>query len=689
MGRQGETTMRIRSTRFCLSLVAASGLALVASSGCGGDDDDGGRAFAGEAGETGEDTGGRPSGGAEEGTGGRATGGAAGEEATGGRTTGGQAGEEATGGRASGGQAGEEATGGEAGEGLAGAGGGAGTPGTGGAVEGGAAGVEVTGGSAGQASGGQAGEGPGGAAGTGGTTGAGVDDLIGAICDWEFSCCDAGEVDYRLGPFTADAADCRERFVYELHESNQTSNPYVSGSAAAGLLATLAYGVRLDRVTENATGIAECLAMLAAMECNTEAEVTHCDETLIPGESPCSLSNLFHGALALDEECTLAMTEGDGNDVECAVGSTCLDSSHPDNPHGFAACIRRGLAGDPCTNDDDCDWNFYCDNSTGDCTEKGDAGDDCTFNDPSAPAPNDEDAGCKAGLKCNPVSLTCIANCTEGYVCNADFECPDGQSCAPVTVGDDTTSFHVCRPLGSTAAARCDDDDDCVASRYCDGSVCVADQTIPAAAGVYCDRNEQCEEGSFCDLSFLPPDLSAIITPAEQCVGLFQPNEGCYPFSVEGGWPSGCPVSQPYCIWDPDDARFECATARLNNGATCREPTLGYQIGDAECVSGLCEVVNLADGYECTSGAGLGDDCDDDVTDDTALRCGEGLYCLGGVCVAQVEAGGDCEDPDSAGTPNDNLCKNGMCEDQWDTILCSDAPIPESAGGTNVTCDGS
>src|SRR5690606_17675105 len=152
-------------------------------------------------------------------------------------------------------------------------------------------------------------------------------------------------------------------------------------------------------------------------------------------------------------------------------------------------------------------------NPEGDCAEKGDAGDACTFNDADEPMPNDEDAGCKPGLKCDPNEEICVANCQLDYPCTVNTECPQDHACVPIDVGDDSSSWKACRPIGTAATDRCDEDSDCVESRRCDDGVCNADYVIggPPAADT-CNRDAQCEAGSFCDLATTSA-LNAIRVP--------------------------------------------------------------------------------------------------------------------------------------------------------------------------------
>ncbi|MBK6921425.1 MAG: hypothetical protein IPH07_28765 [Deltaproteobacteria bacterium] len=96
----------------------------------------------------------------------------------------------------------------------------------------------------------------------GGGDGSDVEPLIGALCDWEFKCCDDGERTYRLGPFTTDAADCTERFTQQLY-SNDDKPELQRGD----LLYTLGFGVRLDRSTPNAQAAADCKDLIEQQQC--------------------------------------------------------------------------------------------------------------------------------------------------------------------------------------------------------------------------------------------------------------------------------------------------------------------------------------------------------------------------------------------------------------------------------------
>jgi len=491
-----------------------------------------------------------------------------------------------------------------------------------------------------------------------------IDNVIAAVCNWEFKCCDEGERAYRLSPFAEDAESCTERLVFALRKSNATNNPYLSGPAApGGLLGTLGYVVDLSRVTPNSDGIIECIKSWNARDCNTAPD----PEARCEGpaeEDPCALTNLFSPALTVGQECTLALAEtAISNDVECEVGSTCLPAGD-DNPNDFPTCVSRGLADDPCISDADCDFNHYCD--AGECAEKAGPGEDCSYEDPDDPLPGEYDVQCAAGLFCHPIDLECMEGCQIGSSCGSDFSCPTGTGCAPLEVNESSNTFTVCTEVGSSAEALCNTDADCAKAYYCDGTNCQADKTASAA----CANHNECAAGLHCDLigtGTCVTNLSA----GDACTDDYQ----CGPNSA------GC-VNEGYV------AGSACRNNLLAAGSLCGS--------NADCRSNRCEVASSGEvDATCVAGAGEGDDCDSLTTDGTAQTCAPGLICFGapgsvagGTCVAQAAPGLGCENPD--GDPDDSMCANGSaCTDPWDEgAICSDAAVSEPNGGSGISCDG-
>lgn len=514
-----------------------------------------------------------------------------------------------------------------------------------------------------------AGSSSGGTAGTGPTGDGNPDEVVAASCDWEFRCCNEGERNFRLSPFATDAASCTSRLVFQMRQSNATANPHVSGSAApGGLLGTLAYVVDLSRVTVSASGVQECKEAIDARGCATEPDPNaRCNGPA--GDDPCALTNLFEPKLPIGAECTAALAEGGiYNDVECVAGSTCLPAAHDDNPNDVPTCVKRGLASEPCTLDDDCDFNFFCSN-TGICAEKGNAGDTCSFNDVDEPAPGDENVQCKAGLSCNPSTLKCVPSCTLGFTCatngaDADLACPAESGCAPIEVAEGTTAFRVCTALGTSAASRCNSDADCVSNRYCDGSLCQSDKNN----GDNCTAQNECAAGLHCDVNDTGqcrPNLTATTA----CTDNFQ----CGPASA------GC--------LNQGSGTFQCRNAKLTNGTQCGD--------DVACASGRCEFANdAASNRTCVAGAAAGANCDGLEDDGDALSCAPGLLCFGdnggaasGTCTLQASPGTNCDNPD--GDPDNAMCANAVsCASQWELDLCTDAAVAKANGGTGLTCDG-
>ncbi|MEY2930103.1 MAG: hypothetical protein RL033_852 [Pseudomonadota bacterium] len=517
---------------------------------------------------------------------------------------------------------------------------------------------------------GVAGSSSGGAAGSGQVSAGNPDEVVAAACGWEYRCCDAGERTFRMSPFAPDAATCTSRLTFQMRESNATANPHVAGSAAAGgLLGTLAYVVNLARVNVSASGVQECKDALDARGCATEPDPNARCAGRAP-DDPCALTNLFEPKLPIGAECTAGLTEGGiYNDVECVAGSTCLPAAHEDNPNDVPTCVKRGLQSEPCTQDDDCDFNFFC-STTGSCTEKGDAEDTCSFNDPSEPSPGDENVQCKAGLSCNPATLKCVPSCTLGFVCatnsgDADLACPADSGCAPLEIAEATAAFRVCTALGNSAASLCNSDKDCVSTRYCDGLHCQSDKTNSAN----CAAQNECADGLHCDLgntNTCLPNLAATTT----CASDFQ-----------------CGPSSAGCL-NQGGGGFACRNSKLANAAVCGD--------DAACLSGRCEFANdAASERTCVAGAAVGANCDALEDNGDALTCAPGLLCFGdtggaasGTCVRQASPGTNCDNPE--GDPDNAMCANGIsCASQWELDICTDGAVSKQNGGTGLTCDGS
>jgi len=536
----------------------------------------------------------------------------------------------------------------------------------------------------------------GGTATTGGATsspGSTLNDLIAAICHWEFSCCNAGEARWELGPLVTTEAHCVTKFQYLLNSDTSpiALSSYAANSslAVSSLLLNLAYELNPANVIENPQGIQQCIDLWKAQACESPAVATtttpHCTATRYGVRDPCALTNLVKPKLLAGSICNIDLTEGSANDVECVAGTTCLAVGAPGNPStSTPTCVTRGVAAGSCTLDTDCDFNFYC-NDVGSCTAKGEPGGACAYKD-MVPVPGSLWTPCKPGLSCNPVSKTCIQDCTANYVCNSsamdggnDFICPAGSSCIPITVGNDSTSFKVCSPIGLAPGAKCNSLEDCGDGLYCAGTTCAPRQGLGLACSP--DVPGNCVSGLYC-------------TSGNVCASYVGNGKACTQGTTSVTSTECDPTTAIGCVylWDTTlptpAATYICSNALLANAQRCGN--------DFDCASNRCEYATLAATFRtCIGGAAAGASCDATLTDGQYTRCGVGLTCLAGQCVFQVGPGGNCESVTAPGTADNSLCQNGSCNlDNWKNvgtgspIMCTDAPVPVSNGGLGTTCDG-
>ncbi len=461
-----------------------------------------------------------------------------------------------------------------------------------------------------------------------GAGGGGLEELVEALCMHEFDCCSAGELTYRLGPFTTDATVCTDRFM-QLLANNDNDYPI----AFAGLLGMLGNTVRLDRADVNDAAIPACIAAVKAWEC---AKLLDPDGRCEPGDTadPCALDKLFTGKLGAGDSCTPFMAV----DIECGPGTKCVESSKV-----TAECRDRAAVDKACDGADDCDDGLYCDLAAGKCVAQGDVDDACEFDDPLVPTPGTETKPCLSHLTCNPDTSTCTAFCTDGYTCESDVHCPEGMSCVPESPG---SAFKYCGVPGGPGDP-CDTKDDCMNNHYCAGENC--DQSV--AIGDPCSTDEECVTG-YCSLINQCTNFEGVDDPCNR-------HEECDPDDTVGCYTS-------------NDGTL-CRAALLPNGDAC-------STAEGSCNSGICDFT--LSGYECMAGGGADDPCDDSTLTTDTFMCAPEFYCdpTDAVCLPKAGAGQDCMDDMSL------QCLGMVCDetDPWGDPICTDAP--ESS--TQVTCDG-
>ncbi len=473
-------------------------------------------------------------------------------------------------------------------------------------------------------------------------TGPGDDDalleLVTSLCDWEFQCCSEGEIDYRLGPFTVDAADCTARFVEQI-ESNDNDQV----SPRADLLSVLGYSIDLGRSDPNAENVRACAEQQRSRPCNALVEQEACESGKDPSVDPCRLDNLFTGTLVAGQPCSAGLAGL--ADIECGPGSTCEEL-----PSGDWECVDKGMLEEFCEADSTCDGGLFCNIETGRCTAKGGLGEPCAFADSAEPDAGTETLPCQDTLSCDPSSNTCVAFCSQGYDCADDASCPQGQSCIPTDLGDNTYTY--CAPRGDTNADRCDTPRDCGEGFHCDGSACTSD--LPADQA--CDTTQECEAGLYC-----AGVCQVVKNAGEVCAADIE----CNPSTTLG------------CITS-DDGRL-CRTSELATADVC---VPGEREGGNWCETGICEDLAADESPQpvCHAGAPRAAACDDDPSTRDILQCALPLYCDDGICKPKVDSGQDCSDDQAV------QCLNGACEDIWEGEYCSDAASSIDEGA--VTCDG-
>jgi len=520
---------------------------------------------------------------------------------------------------------------------------------------------------------------------------------VNALCGWEFKCCDAGERKWQLGPTVADQAACKDAFVYLLENDNTAKSPYPA--TLDYLLTTLGYSIDKTKVTENAAGIAQCIAEVNARACNpvpttTIPAPTHCTAGVFGAIAACDLTNLVKPKQVAGDPCNYTLNAASvWNDIECVAGTSCLVKGDADNPSSTVdTCVTRGVANAPCTSDAKCDYGFYCDTTgTGKCTPKAGPGEVCAYKDAVNPVANDLVKKCKPGLSCNPVTKTCVEPCKTGYMCDGptgDFSsCPTGQSCIPISVGTTNTMANCAasRPTNT----KCDTAEDCGANYFCvPGTPFGTCKAVIPANEVCTGIKGECGPGLYCDGAHCVT-YKATATACTQAATGTQSTE-CDPTSAL----AGCVYKWDTTLAVPAVTHI-CSAVLLPNGERC-----GFGF---DCVSGKCEyATTAAANMTCIAGAALGQPClkvaGGAGPTNNATTCAAGLSCQNDACVAQAGPGGTCGSVSTAagapalGTPDNDMCKNSTCDSTvWkDAVptMCTDAVVPKTNGGTGMYCDG-
>jgi hypothetical protein len=548
-----------------------------------------------------------------------------------------------------------------------------------------------------------------------------VEDLAVATCEVAFDCCDTGETAYYFGPHVT-AEDCPERIVRQ-GELDSSAFLFVASQTAPSFFlpnfAALDLAIDQRRVLVDSGALGLCLDELRNAGCNMpvvpedpeDPDVPYCprpapepDPTL--GEDglvlPCL--RIFLGNVGEGGECS---TELGG--MECVQGTVC----RVDETLGTqGVCVRLGLDGDYCTDDNDCNRDLYCAQLDRTCRPYRTLGETCATSEIGAVL-----LECAPELDCDEVTDTCVPECTLGADCFGDEQCDMALGLSCISFRCDTL-----RGLG----LPCDEDDDCEEGLECgipsdappgmlpvcieqiadgepcfDHGSCLSEFCDPmsdtcarrVAAGMPCPsrQSQQCVEGSFCDavsLEFCTTDadcdggmcdtVDGLCLPI--CVALLADGEDCISGSecASRNCIVGMCRTPPLALGMPCDSSADCESefCGLEEERVCTELplALGARCSQSDqCESAVCFGTDLVTQI-CTMGAAEGELCGPGL-----LPCDPLLfYCDTDaeepVCTALRETGAPCEDSQQ--------CR-GDCVVRFAREMCSNVAPPDAA-----LCDG-
>jgi hypothetical protein len=503
--------------------------------------------------------------------------------------------------------------------------------------------------------------------------------MVERLCELELNCCSAEEINYKFGPSITTVAECTETFV-DLINNGFTPSFLSQNGAVINMVVTIAQALNDPTVREefDADAVEACLDSLDDRECpEFAAPVTppaHCETAELEAENPCHPMVLLNG---LQEEGELCHNNGV---PECGEGLVCR---HTGGTGGI--CAAQAVAGDRCRDDDDCDTfttNLFCNARTGECQERGDVGDDCTYVDADFGAPglfptffggmlqNPEAVAieCTRGTICDPATLECVPNCSNGSICSSNAECPDGHTCnftetfglrstyglgacrpalamdAPCTVGTECASGR-CQHNGTAmvcfAALKAEGEACTVATAgigqfdaTCESGFCAADSTSTTAGkcAVRCNQQSECAATHYCNTTMFVDSTHA---------------ENYYPCDLKRADTVACsPLTDPAdpaALWH----HIQCASGFCNAGACQAKVAAGAACPsflDAQCPdTQYCNV-------NCTAFVAASGACVEDGD------CGPGNECFNLTCRPLGAAGASCAAGEGCQEYNDITC---------------------------------
>lgn len=486
-----------------------------------------------------------------------------------------------------------------------------------------------------------------------------VEDLLSAVCELAFHCCDRGEAGYYLGPYVLEG-DCAGRLTEAA--SLQGSIPIDLSSLAnlrAGELVipnlpALSEAVQAGKVVIDQPALDACIEYLRSQDCNEPPQET--DEpapscvppAVVPQDTPCETDKIFIGQLIEGQDCT-----SPGLSLECAPGYRCGTAV---GLGVFGRCVRLRQETETCLADTDCDTGLYCSALDGTCRPPGKKGEVCVFadrNDPS-PDPQTQLVRCEDHLFCDPLSRTCVESCEEGATCSYDSDCDSSEQL-----------LCVLGRCSSVRAAKqpCEVNEHCGEGLRCgvsiqDPSAMTCEPALENGAG--CETDRDCQSG-YCDQT--TDTCSATADVGDACPsglsaecggGACVPETPSSPCTDDTDCPrSGVCVYQAYPLYDSFCGTY--CIALKTDGATCSSAA---ECSSGACIAGRCATPPLNLGDECESAeqcaSGFCNHEDTRECDNLPLAlskpCTSGSecnsrVCFEGECTRGLSAGEECDDP--------------------------------------------
>ncbi len=519
-------------------------------------------------------------------------------------------------------------------------------------------------------------------------------ELVAAVCEAAFGCCNTAEVHWYFGAFV-DETNCAEQILAEAEVEEHGIEVWVPGVDAGTYfpnLVALQQAIDEGDVRVNREALDECLELIRSAGCSTDEQAT---DECVPREPydeenewPCSPYRIFEGQVPAGESCNNSLLWGLDcqDDHVCASGGG-LASIVKQRPTD-GVCVALHGVGEPCE-EDSCASGLYCSNLDGTCQPFRQLGEECQYSDEGdVPSHSTILVQCDDHLTCSPMTGTCVADCERGARCYYEEECPGDLVC----VRRGSNHYGFCddpRPEG----AGCSDDADCGEGLGCDDTIAYDDepgQCVPLTInGESCSAHSDCASG-YCDnltLCAAPSDPEGACASGlhEQCAGGYCEASVCYALKDDGddcvenyecgsgecvnpvdSDPSGTCVSGKVALGEPCESDGQCESGACQTAAddpTCVELPLAAGedcSSDDECDSFLCE------GNVCTEGVGVGEECDTESCDPLVAFCDDEADQP--VCADIRETGEPCS--------RDIECRSGDCDLRWGRYLCTAEAAP-------------